>query len=71
MEGSRGSWLVESPHVPTFIFGVLIPLDLVKSSSLIAGDSVLLVENLDGICLICQIRLQWDGVLDNHICWRL
>jgi hypothetical protein len=35
-----------------FIFGVIIPLDLVEPSSLVACDSVLFVENLDGICLI-------------------
>jgi hypothetical protein len=35
-----------------FIFGVLIPLDLVELSGLIACDSVLLVENLDRICLV-------------------
>jgi hypothetical protein len=51
-----------------FIFGVFVPLDLVEPSSLVAGDSVLLVENLDGIGLVRQIRLQWDGVFDNHIC---
>jgi hypothetical protein len=39
-----------------FIFGVVIPLDLVAPSSLVAGDSVLLVENLDGMCLVRQIR---------------
>jgi hypothetical protein len=50
------------------VFGVVIPLDLVEPSSPIAGDSVLLVENLDGVCLICQIRFQWDGVFDNDIC---
>jgi hypothetical protein len=38
-----------------FIFRVVIPLDLVEPSSLVACDSVLLVENLDGICLVCQI----------------
>jgi hypothetical protein len=54
-----------------FIFGVFILLDLAEPSNLDAGDSVLLVENLDGVCLVRQIRLQWDGVLDNHICWRL
>jgi hypothetical protein len=54
-----------------FIFGVVIPLDLVESSSLIMCDSVLLVENLDGICLVCQIRFQWDGVFDNNINRRL
>jgi hypothetical protein len=54
-----------------FIFGVIIPLDLVELSSLVACDLVLLVENLDRICLIRQIRVQWDGVFDNHICWRL
>jgi hypothetical protein len=56
---------------PGFIFGVVISLDLVESISLVACDSVFLVENLDGICLVCQIRIQWDGVFDNHICWRL
>jgi hypothetical protein len=39
-----------------FVFGVLIPLDLGEPSSLVAHDSVLLVENLDGICLVHQIR---------------
>jgi hypothetical protein len=53
------------------IFGVIIPLDLVEPSSLFACDSVLLVENLDGICLVCQIRFQWDGVFDNNISQRL
>jgi hypothetical protein len=54
-----------------FIFGVIIPLDLIEPSSLVAGDSVLLVENLDRTCLVRQIRFQWDGVFNNHICWRL
>jgi hypothetical protein len=54
-----------------FVFGVVIPLDLVKPSSLVAGDSVLLAENLNGVCLVRQIRFQWDGVFDNHICRRL
>jgi hypothetical protein len=53
------------------IFGVVIPLDLVEPSCLFACDSVLLVENLDGICLVCQIRVQWDGVFDNNISQRL
>jgi hypothetical protein len=50
---------------------VLIPLDLVELSSLVAGDSVLLVKNLDGVCVVRQIKFQWEGVFDNHICWRL
>jgi hypothetical protein len=54
-----------------FIFRVIILLDIVESSSLIARDSVLLVEHLDGICLLCQIRFQWDGVFDNNISQRL
>jgi hypothetical protein len=54
-----------------FIFEVIIPLDPVEPSSLVTCDSVLLVENLGGICLICQIRFQWDGVFDNHISRRL
>jgi hypothetical protein len=54
-----------------FVFRVIIPLDLVELSSLVACDSILSVENLDGICLVHQIRFQWDGVFDNHICWRL
>jgi hypothetical protein len=36
-----------------FVFGVVIPLNLVESSSLVACDLVLLVENLDGSCLVC------------------
>jgi hypothetical protein len=35
-----------------FIFGVVIPLNLVELSSLVLGDSVLLVKNLGGICLV-------------------
>jgi hypothetical protein len=54
-----------------FIFRVITPLDLIESSSLVARDSVLLVENLDGICLVSQIRFQWDDVLDNNISRRL
>jgi hypothetical protein len=54
-----------------FIFGVVILLDLVEPRSLVACDSVLLVENLDGICLVHQIRFQWDDVFDNNISRRL
>jgi hypothetical protein len=54
-----------------FIFRVVISLDLVEPSSLVARDSVLLVENLDGMCLVRQIRFQWDDVFDNNINWRL
>jgi hypothetical protein len=57
------------PH--GFIFGVIIPLDLVEPSCFVAHDSVLLVENLDGIWLIYQIWFQWDGVFDNNIGRRL
>jgi hypothetical protein len=38
-----------------FVFGVIIPLYLVESSSLVACDSVLLVENLDGMGLVGQV----------------
>jgi hypothetical protein len=41
-----------------FIFGVIIPLNLVEPSCLVARDSVMLVENLDGMCLVCQIGFQ-------------
>jgi hypothetical protein len=69
MEGTQGSWLIGSPHVPTWLhLGVLIPLDLIEPSSLVACDSVLLVEDLNGICLVRQIRFQWDGVFNNHVC---
>jgi hypothetical protein len=54
-----------------FVFDVIIPLDFVELSSLVMHDSVLLVENLDGICLLCQIWFQWDGVFDNNIGRRL
>jgi hypothetical protein len=50
-----------------FIFGMIISLNLVKSSSLVVGDSVLLVENLGGIYLVCQIRFQWDGIFNDNI----
>jgi hypothetical protein len=35
-----------------FIFGVIIQLNLVELSSLVAHDSILLIKNLDGMCLI-------------------
>jgi hypothetical protein len=54
-----------------FVFGVIIPLDLLELSSFVACDLVLLVENLDGICLICQIWFQWDGISDNNLGRRL
>jgi hypothetical protein len=57
------------PH--GFVFSVIIPLDLVEPSSLVASDSVLFVEHLDGICLVCHIRLKSDGVFDSHIGRRL
>jgi hypothetical protein len=38
-----------------FIFGMIIPLNLVKLGSLVVRYSVLLVEILDGICLVSQI----------------
>jgi hypothetical protein len=56
------------PH--GFIFGVIIPLYLVELSSLVACDSVLLVENLDGTGLVGQVGFQWNGVLHNHISRR-
>jgi hypothetical protein len=39
-----------------FILRVVILLNLVELSSLVACDSVLLVDNLDGICIVRQIR---------------
>jgi hypothetical protein len=54
-----------------FIFGVVIPLNFLKPSSLVLGDSVLLVENLGGICLIRQVWLQWDGIFNHNISWVL
>jgi hypothetical protein len=50
-----------------FIFEVIIPLNLVEPSSLVAHDSILLVENLDGMCLVGQIGFEWDGMFDNNI----
>jgi hypothetical protein len=41
-----------------FIFAVIIPLYLVELSSLVACDSVLLVENLDGTGLVGQVEFQ-------------
>jgi hypothetical protein len=56
MEETRGSWLVGIPRVPTWLrHWRIIPLDLVEPSSLVAHDSVLLVDHVDGICLVCQI----------------
>jgi hypothetical protein len=50
-----------------FIFRMIIPLNLVEPSSLVTGDSVLLVENLGGIYLVCQIWFQWDGIFNDNI----
>jgi hypothetical protein len=50
-----------------FILRVIIPLNLIEPSSLVARDSVLLIENLDGMCLVGQIGFQWDGIFDNNI----
>jgi hypothetical protein len=49
-----------------FIFGVIIPLYLVELSSLVC-DSILSVENLDGMGLVDQVRVQCNGVFDNNI----
>jgi hypothetical protein len=54
-----------------FIFKVIILLNLVELSSLVARDSILLVGHLNEICTVCQIRFQWDGVFDNNISRRL
>jgi hypothetical protein len=48
-----------------FIFRMIIPLNLVELSSLIVGDSILLIENLG--CLVCQIQFQWDGIFNENI----
>jgi hypothetical protein len=53
-----------------FVFRVILPLFLVEPSSLVACDSVLLVENLVGMGLVGQVRFQRNGVLNNHISWR-
>jgi hypothetical protein len=53
------------PH--GFIFRVVIPLNLVKLSGLVSSDSVLLIQYLDRICLICQVWLQWDGNFNDNI----
>jgi hypothetical protein len=50
-----------------FIFRVIIPLYLVEPSSLVARESVLLVENLDGMGLVGQIGFQWNGIFNNNI----
>jgi hypothetical protein len=41
-----------------FVFGVIIALNHIELSSLVVRDSVLLVEKLGGICLVCQIWFQ-------------
>jgi hypothetical protein len=46
---------------------MIIPLNLVEPSSVVAGDSVLLVENLGGICLVCQTWFQWNGIFNDNI----
>jgi hypothetical protein len=54
-----------------FILGVIIPLNLVKLGSIVSGDSVLLLEDIGGICLVCQVLLQCDGMFNNNIGWEL
>jgi hypothetical protein len=54
-----------------FIFRVIILLNLVKPCGLVSSDSVLLVQNLDEICIVRQIWLQWDGVFNHNISGRL
>jgi hypothetical protein len=54
-----------------FILGMIIPLNLAKLGSLVACDSVLLVENVGGVCLLYQIRFQWDGIFNDNIGWWL
>jgi hypothetical protein len=46
---------------------MIISLNLIELNSLVAGDLVLLVKNLGGICLVCQIRFQWDGIFNDNI----
>jgi hypothetical protein len=71
MGGSQGNWITGSLHVLMWlVFGVIIPLYLVELSSLVVFDSVLLVENLDGMGLVGQVRFQWNGVFNNHISQR-
>jgi ABC-type uncharacterized transport system permease subunit len=53
------------PH--GFIFLVVIPLNLVKLGGLVSSESGFLVQNLDGICLVGQVCLQWDGVFNYNI----
>jgi hypothetical protein len=48
-----------------------ILLNLVEPSSLVTGNSVWLVENLGGICIVCQIRFQWNGIFNDNIGLRL
>jgi hypothetical protein len=50
-----------------FIFRVVILLNLVEPSSLVSCDSVLLIENLGGICLVRQAWLEWDGIFNHNI----
>jgi hypothetical protein len=53
------------PH--GFIIRMIILLNHVKLCGLVASDSILLVENLSGICLLCQVWLQWDDIFDDNI----
>jgi hypothetical protein len=72
MEETRDSWIAGILHVPTWLhLRSNIPLDLIELSSLVVHDSILLVNNIGGICLVCQIWFQWDGVFDNNINRRL
>jgi hypothetical protein len=50
-----------------FIFGMIIPLNLVELSSLAVGDSVLLFKNPGGIHPVCQIRFQWNDIFNDNI----
>jgi hypothetical protein len=47
------------------MFRMIIPLNLIEPSSLVAGDSVLLVENPGGICLVRQIKSGSNGMVSS------
>jgi hypothetical protein len=54
-----------------FVLGVVIPLNSIELSGLLASDSVLLIQNLDGIGLVRHVWLQWHGIFNYYISRRL
>jgi hypothetical protein len=50
---------------------MIVPLSLIELDSLLVCGSILLIQYLDRIALVGQVRLQWNVVFNCHVCWGL